>query len=230
MHLSAAFDGIYDGRFGIDGIKISAQAVFTLGGVTGNVVFSQPIPGQPVQIHVNLMGLDQFPDAYRWTIHNYPVRHSLLNDFPCSNENLGGVFDDIGMRNGPLNYEEQWQTFIDEDLVLSGPDSIIGRSLVIDREFGMDGDFICANIEQLGARREILRAPFDNSVLQGEVIFRYSIGRDDATIEADIYRVDGGPDMDDITWSLHYGTVGQNNSCDNVEQAVSSSGVLLVVS
>ena len=212
--MSAAIDGLFPGRFGPKDIKISAQAVFHHGGLYGNVLFTQPEPRDPVTIHVSLMGLDQFTDAYPWTIHNYPVRTSLLSDYPCSNENLGGVFADLGENNGPLDSEQTWQTFTDPSLSLSGHDSIIGRSLVIDRQNGVGGDFVCANIEQLGARREILRAAFDNENIQGDVIFRYSTGRDDATIEADLFR--GNVNMSGVTWTLHYGTAGPNNTCDDV--------------
>lgn len=193
-----------------------------MGGVSGTVSFAQSQPGQPVEIHASLMGLDRYTDEYQWSVRNYPVRSSLLVDFPCSSQNLGGVFYDVDNAVGPLDYEAQDQTFTDPMIQLSGPRSIIGRSLVIEREGGVPGDFVCANIEQLGARREILRAPFDNGVIQGDVVFRYAVGRDDVVIEADLFRVDG-QDLGSVnnTWSLHYGTVNESNSCANIESAVS---------
>lgn len=236
---SAAIDGIYDGRFGGDGIKVSAQAVFSQGGVAGSVVFSQLSPADPIRIHVSLMGLDQYTDAYRWSIQDFPVRASLLRPFPCSEEEIGSVFDPLGAGNdtcnntmenmcragdltsklGNLRPDMPWQTFVDPSLSLTGPESIIGRALVIDREDGPSGAFICANIERLGARQEVLRAAFENDMIHGDVIVRYSAGRDDATVEANLYRVDDGStdDMAVGTWSINFGTPGPNSSCDGLD-------------
>lgn len=213
-------------------MEIGVQAVFSQGGITGNVLFLQEAPGDPVQIHVNLMGLDQYTDSYRWSIHEYPVRTSLLRDFPCAEDRIGGVFNrssvpcntadscdvgDLTARLGNIRFDMPWQVFQDPSLSLTGPDSIIGRSLVIDREDGPEGAFICANIEQLGVRREILRAAFDNSIIQGDVIIRYAIGRDDALIEVDLHRVDGNnTNSQGIMWSLNFGVPGPDNSCAGV--------------
>ena len=241
---SAAVDGIYDGRFGGDGIKVSAQAVFSQGGVAGSVVFSQLNPADPIRIHVSLMGLDQYTDGYRWSIQEFPVRSSLLRPFPCSEDEIGSVFDplDVGtndtcnntMENmcqmgdltsklGNLRPDMPWQVFEDPFLSLTGPESIIGRALVIDREDGPSGAFICANIERLGARQDILRAAFENDMIHGDVIVRYSAGRDDATVEADLYRVDDGTTNEVGTWSINFGIPGPNNSCDDLG-VVSSGG------
>lgn len=239
LMLHAAVDGLYDGRFGIDGISIAVQAVFSQGGIFGNVLFAQQAPGAPIRIHVNLMGLDQYTDQYRWSVREFPVRTSLLRDFPCAEDKIGGVYNptnagedcnnteenmcatgDLTTKLGNLRFDRPWQVFEDPSLSLTGPDSIVGRPLVIDREDGPEGAFICANIEQLGVRRDILRAAFDNSVIQGDVIIRYAIGRDDTIVEADIHRIDNNNDINSQgnKWSLNFGVPGPNNSCDNVAE------------
>jgi hypothetical protein len=197
------------------------QAVFSQGGVTGNVLFVQENPGDPVKIHVNLMGLDQSSVNYRWSIREFPVRTSLIRDFPCAEEKIGGIFSpdgsnigDLTTRLGPLRFDMPWQVFEDPSISLSGPDSIIGRPLVIDRMDGPEGAFICSNFEQLGVRREILRAAFDNPLLQGDVIFRYSIGRDDVLIEADLNRLNSSLSTTGHTWTLNHGPPGPNNTCN----------------
>lgn len=217
---------------------VGVQAVFSQGGITGNVLFSQDAPGEPVKIHVNLMGLDQYTDSYRWNIGEFPVRTSLLRDFPCAEDKIGGVYNpsnastacnntaenmcaagDLTTKLGNIRFDMPWQIFEDPSLSLTGPDSIIGRSLVIDRGDGPEGAFICANIEQLGVRREILRAAFDNPIIQGDVIIRYAIGRDDAVVEVDIHRVDGNNtdfNSQGNTWSLNFGVPGPGSSCDGV--------------
>lgn len=232
--MCAGFEGQYTGRFGPDGLGIAVQAVFNQGGVIGDVVFSQEKPSEPVQIHVNLAGLDQYRDLYQWSINEYPVSSSLLANFPCSESQLGGIFDpesvgegcnnetcrvgDLTGRLGGLRYDTTWQLFEDSTISLSGSDSIIARSLVINREGGAAGNFICAKIEPLGVRKQVLRAAFDNSILQGDVIIQYIIGRDDAIIKVDLYNF---ANMTLSQFSLNYGVSGTENSCTDVEVDVS---------
>lgn len=123
---------------------------------------------------------------------------------------------DLTSKLGGLRFDMPWQSFEDSTLSLTGPDSIIGRSLIIDREDGPSGAFICANIEQLGASREILRAAFENDMIHGDVIIRYAVGRDDVTIEADLYRLDDVNFNGTGTWTINFGTAGPNNSCDGL--------------
>lgn len=198
--------------------------MFSQGGVEGNVNFFQPQPGAPVQIHVNLLGLERFPDGFQWRIHQDPIHTSLLKDFRCSTSEVGGVFGnglgDLSARLGTLRPDQPWQTFTDPNITLFGSQSIVGRPLVISREDGGSGNFICANIEQLGAKVQTLRAGFNNGVIQGDVIIRLVTGRDDALVHADIRRID--PPNTNInsmghTWSLHSGSSGENNSCTNVD-------------
>lgn len=197
-------------------IAVTVQAVFNQGGVEGNVLFSQAKPGGPIQIHLNLMGLNQSSDNYRLSIREFPIRSSLCMDFPCTEENLGEVFNNL--TEITARFDRPWQMFeIDAaDLSLAGADSIIGRSLVIDREDGPEGAFICANIEQLGARREILRGTFDNRFIQGDVVIRYATGRDDATVEADLYLNDTTVPLS-ATLTLNHGSAGPGSSCDNLD-------------
>ena len=203
------------------------QAVFNQGGVVGNVVFSQEQLGEPVQIHVNLVGLDQYRDQYPWSINEYQVSSSLLADFPCSESQIGGIFNpenvnetcddtscragDLAPRIGTLRYDTTWQIFEDSTISLFDSDSIVGRSLVIDREGGATGNFICANIEPLGVRKDVLRAAFDNPVLQGDVIIQYLNGLDDAIIKVDLF---SNIDETFTQFSLFYGVSGTENACD----------------
>ena len=220
------------------------QAVFNQGGVLGQISFSQAQRGDPVVVQVDLEGLDQYTDNYRWSVHDFPVHSSLLRNFPCSNAELGGVFNpentpeasgtepvdcnsdpnvacivgDFTSKHGPLNM--QTHVFIDPNLDLFGSQSIVGRSLVIDREDGPPGAFICANIEQKairGGKLETFRASVDNGIIQGDVIFRFAEGRDEVTIEADLYRVNGlETETQDHSWSLNFGP--GNGICEGVGQ------------
>lgn len=204
------------------------QAVFSQGGVIGEILFSQENPGEPVQIHVNLVGLDQYRDLYQWSINENQIYSSLLQNFPCSESGVGGIFNplnvgdecnnetcragDLTARIGGLRYDSTWQTFEDSTISLSGSDSIVGRSLVIDREGGAAGNFICANIEPLGVTRRVLRAAFDNSFLQGDVIIEYIFGRNDAIIKSNLHVFNNDSRITQV--SLFYGDSGTGNSCN----------------
>ena len=210
----AAVNGIYNGRYGIEK---NVQAVFDMGGVRGYVQFIQEKPGAPVEINVNMAGLDQYPGSYVWRIHNYPARFSLLEDYPCSESEVGEVYDpdpvdvgtagDLYATHGGIRNDMPIQTFMNTNITLCGPDSIIGRSLRIDRG---DFEWICANIEYHGARVERLRATydFDSSRIQGDVILTKVIGRDDATVEVDLVRrggVDVPLESTGHVWGIYHG-------------------------
>ena len=234
-----AIDGIYDGRF--QGINV--QAVFDMGGVRGYVQFSQRARGEPVQIHVNLDGLQQFADMYPWHVHDYPVRTGLLRAYPCSAAEVGGHYDpfnamanpsydtdcnpnnatlcevgDFSNKLGRLRNDQPWQTFVDPNLDLYGPYSIIGRSLVIHRGIPPENRWICANIEYLGARVDIIRASIVGAAQsQGDVIIHKVAGRDDATIYLDVWRNDSTTGLD---WQLRLGKQPSDQICGGFTRAV----------
>lgn len=203
-----------------------------MGGVRGYVQFVQPSPSSPVKIHVNLQGLDQFSESYPWHIHDYPVRNALLRDYPCSADEVGGHYDprnamanlnyaidcnqnnataceigDFSNKLGYLRNDQQWQVFEDPNLNLYGPESIIGRSLVIHRGIQPRNTWICANVEYLGARVDILRATIVGRggpvTYHGDAIIHKVVGRDDATIYVDFWRNDTINTT--IDWNLRLG-------------------------
>lgn len=209
-----------------------------MGGVRGSIQFYQAFPGEPVRIHVNLDGLDQFSDRYPWHIHDFPVRFGLLRDFPCSAEEVGGHYDptgvgnnenytelcaanpdncevgDLGGKLGALVNNQPWQSFDDPRLSLFGPQSIVGRSIVIHRQGPGEPRWVCANIEYNGVRLITMRAPFQNGPLQGDIIFRRVEGRADTTISVDLYRIDNGSlDSMNHSWNLRVGAPDENGNC-----------------
>lgn len=242
------------------------QAVFNQGGVLGHVTFSQESRGDPVNIDVDLEGLDQYSDNYRWSVHDFPIRSSLLRNFPNSNANVGGIYNptgatvsgdgtpvncrstpatcavgDLTSKHGPLRPEindmddmdaiSRQISFTDPNLDLFDSPTIIGRSLIIDREDGPPGAFIGANIEPVAlspGKVETLRASFDNGVIQGDVIIRITRGRDVATVEADLYKVaDGEPvNSQNHFWSLNFGPA--DSSCGGLKQEDSVSIVYVI--
>ena len=228
------------------GISCSATAYFDMGGVRGSIQFYQANPDEPVRVHVQLDGLDQFNDRYPWHVHDFPVRFGLLRDFPCSEAEVGDHYDPTGVGNSP-NYTEMcaadpdncevgdlggklgllvnnepWQNFDDPRLSLFGPQSIVGRSIVIHRQ-AQPGEaaprWICANIEYNGVSLSTERAPFQNGPLQGDIIFRRVKGRAETTISVDLYRIDNGSlDSANHDWNLRVGAPGDNGNCGTLGQ------------
>ncbi len=231
-------------------IGLSTKAKFSMNGIEGTIHFYQAAddPNEPVFITVDLDGLDMYQQDYGWHVHDYPVNFGLLRNVPCSESEVGGHYDprgaavnnpdyaddcaanaddceigDLAGKLGMIRYDEsgQQQQFVDTRLSLFGPESIVGRSVVIHRAGGPR--LACANIKLHGKNVVTWRYPFipmrggvNNSIvapnaLEGDVVFRRVKGRDELFIDVDLYRVDGGqsPSSDHI-WSLRRGT------CDNL--------------
>ena len=211
---------------------ISVTAHFDMNGVRGTIQFYQQDDCSPVTIDVNLQGLDQYEgEMWGWHVHERPINWALLEQNPCSLENVGDHYDPLNVasnenytqncaddpeecevgdlvgRHGTLKHDQSFYWFSDEQLNLYGPHSIIGRSLVIHRTHGFR--YTCANIEYDSHNNiQTYHASFpcnpkeQNPALQGEVIMRRSVGRQGVTLEARLYRVDNGPLGIDHVWSL----------------------------
>lgn len=204
----------------------SVAAYFEMNGIKGTVTITQDGLYNPAAITARLSG---FPrknvlQSYDWVIHEYPVRYSLLRDFPCSDAELGDVFDpldqrnvdctndtskcavgDLGGRVGYLLSNLSVQTFQYPGLQLRGPFSPVGRSIVIySKQANISVPLACANIERQGLKIVTLRASFQHpSRIQGDVFFRFVDGRSEVTIYADLYRLDGGqPNQGENIWTL----------------------------
>ena len=213
----------YDPRVG-PGMSIVAK--FEMGGVRGSVCFTQDHPSDPVTITVKLDGLEQFaPEMYPWGVYQYPVKFGNYPDFPCSD--LGSFFEpniscpanvtcaygNFTGKHGPLQSTNMAQVFGDSLITLFGPNSLVGRSVCIQRENGLP--FICANIEYQGISLQAMRAAFggignSSSNLTGDVIFRRANGRSGTTLNVCLNTNCGySPPATAIDWSIRTGT------CDN---------------
>lgn len=200
----------------------SATAYFEMNGVKGTVAISQNGLYDPAKITVQLSGLPRqnVPNQkFDWEIHEYPVRYSLLRDFPCSAEEVGEIFDpwntldnplydtdcknnrsncavgDLGGKVGYLLNTNTLQSFRYPGLQLRGPFSPVGRSIVIFYYLNDNTTLplACANIERQGLKIVTLKATFrEPGRVQGDVFLRYVDGRSEVTIYADLYRLDGG--------------------------------------
>nr|XP_057901922.1 uncharacterized protein cusr [Doryrhamphus excisus] len=131
--------------------KASLGPWFGSGMTTGNIHFYQWIPNGPTRVNVSLFNLNAMAGGYH--VHILPVNPNDTN--PCSNANIMGHYNplsvDISLSPPPGTgtvdqYEigdisgkfglltgltESEEVFIDSNLPLTGPHSIVGRSVVI---------------------------------------------------------------------------------------------------
>ena len=216
-----------DPRLGPD---MSIVAHFAMNGISGHICFYQAEPGAPVTITVKLNGLDQiYPQSFDWMIANYPIQYVNYPDFPCSDDKLGDiyrpvecpypfntstcVYGNLGERLGAITSTTTTQTFEDGVLDLYGPNSPIGRSIVLKRQNNNRIPFACANINYQGISLTTLRAGF-NDLVNGDVILRRANGRSGMTLNVDLFTAcnDTGVANDDgspLNWNLRSG------SCNN---------------
>uniref|UniRef100_A0A3Q3IER3 Superoxide dismutase copper/zinc binding domain-containing protein n=1 Tax=Monopterus albus TaxID=43700 RepID=A0A3Q3IER3_MONAL len=118
---------------------------------SGQVRFSQAVPQGPTTINVSLMNLNSLAGGYH--VHLLSIKNGSVD--PCSNANILGHFNplawnisnspppgtgtvdqyeigDISGKFGTLNGLNQSEAvYMDPDMPLTGPYSIMGRSLVI---------------------------------------------------------------------------------------------------
>ncbi|XP_077462293.1 uncharacterized protein cusr [Stigmatopora argus] len=118
---------------------------------TGGIQFNQSVPNGPTKITLSLSNLNAMAGGYH--VHVLPIKPN--STIPCSAANIGGHYNPLSVNisqspdpgNGTVDqYEigdisgkfglltglsESQQTYIDGNLPLTGPHSIVGRSVVV---------------------------------------------------------------------------------------------------
>lgn len=229
----------------------SSVARFDMSGLRGIITFFQRRASAPVQIDVDMMGLDQFPNStFGWHVHEFPVNFGLLRDMPCSEEEVGGHYDpldrsssptytrdcanikrfcevgDLAGKFGALRADQSRYTFEDPNMNLYSSFSPVGRSIVIHQQNG--SRFACANLEYQGNPRvETYRAPFPHPPFEGDIILKRQAGKAGVTLYVELYRTDGGPVTNiSFGWSLRRGKPGANG-CGDLGPVSSNSFIVL---
>ena len=220
------------------------RATFDMAGLRGNISFYQSRANQPVQVSVQIDGLDQFNNTnYPWHVHEYPVTFGLRRDLPCTQEQVGGHYDplnrassptyendcrnrkdlcevgDLAGKFGPLMSSRSEYTFTDVNLDLRSSFSPLGRSIVIHHAQADGTRFACGNIDYDGNTQvETYRAAFPNPPVQGDIILKRSVGKPGVTLHAELFRVDNGPINMPLGWSLRAGNINADGTCNSLRQ------------
>jgi Cu/Zn superoxide dismutase len=210
-----------------------ARSTFTHEGVRGAVAFSQASPFQPVEVDVLLTGLGEGAGSFH--IHEYPVpARQDVSDSPCgrtgahfnptnfdpsaSPKTGEGSFDkyelgDLSGKYGDLTHRDHLQeNVLDPTLTLFGPNSIVGRSIVIHKS-PVPKRWICANIDLYDQQLVTAVATFTYPVA-GRVIFRQAEDEPfaDTTVfvESLIYSDGSKNDTHDHRWHVHVSAPGKD--------------------
>ncbi|KAM7418803.1 hypothetical protein PAMA_016095 [Pampus argenteus] len=188
--------------------KASLGTWFGPGMSSGEIRFSQSIPQGPTHINVSLMSLQALAGGYH--VHILPIKPGSVE--PCSNANIMGHFNplnasnfpppgagtldqyeigDISGKFGMLNGLTQSQNiYMDTNLPLTGPYSIVGRSVVV--HYSNGSRMRCADISadrDTDGQWTIAKAVF-NGTVTGTVRLRQQMFPDgsssDTTLEVNL--------------------------------------------
>ena len=154
------------GRWVCASIVMQAEASFSMGSVTGTMVFTQANTTQLMQVHVSLSGLAK--QAGQYHVHVAPIPSGVASGQECSQTSVGGHFNprgvvgtcdssnpstceagDLSGKHGNfIGLETVSTSYSDSTIVLSGVETIVGRSIVIHKNDS--SRWVCANIEWKG--------------------------------------------------------------------------------
>ncbi|XP_010733110.2 uncharacterized protein cusr [Larimichthys crocea] len=219
--------------------KASLGSWFGPGTSNGQVSFSQAVPRGPTIINVELMNLNSLAGGYH--VHILPIRPESVS--PCSNANILGHFNpfnwnisnspapatgtvdqyeigDISGKFGMLfDLKQSQASYMDPDMPLTGPYSIVGRSLVV--HYSNGSRMRCADISadrDTDGQWTTATAVF-NGTVTGTVRLRQQMFPDgsssDITLEVDLQSLTQRQKR--TVASLFINRMGANNSeCNKV--------------
>ncbi|XP_070839239.1 uncharacterized protein cusr [Chaetodon trifascialis] len=218
--------------------KASLGSWFGHGMPSGQVQFSQAVPQGPTTINVSLMNLDSLAGGYH--VHILPIQPGSLD--PCSNANILGHYNplawnvsnnpapgagtvdqyeigDISGKFGMLNGLSQSQAlYMDPGMPLTGPYSIVGRSLVV--HYSNGSRMWCADISadrHTDGQWTVAEAVF-NGTVTGTVRLRQQVfpdgSRADVTLEVSLQSLARENVNEASLFINHMGT--NNNQCISV--------------
>ncbi|XP_013415688.1 uncharacterized protein LOC106177466 isoform X1 [Lingula anatina] len=178
----------------VEVVPKNVSATFSMSGMKGSVRFMQNSPLDPTTVTVNFQNLQNL--AGGWHVHAYPlVPKMFADDFQCSGKDVGGHWNPFGIDpstspSAGTGTNDEYEVgdlsgkygslanmaslmaavYIDYNLPLFGPNSIIGRSIVIHENMPGSPRWVCANIDY-PAETITAKVTFKYPVI-GEIIMR----------------------------------------------------------
>uniref|UniRef100_UPI003AAF091C uncharacterized protein cusr n=1 Tax=Centroberyx gerrardi TaxID=166262 RepID=UPI003AAF091C len=207
---------------------------------SGQMRFSQSVPQGPTVVNISLTNLNSRAGGYH--VHILPLKSGSAH--PCSNADIMGHFNpfawntsdspapgtgtvdqyeagDISGKFGMLNGLNQLTAlFMDANLPLTGPNSIVGRSLVI--HYSNGSRMQCANISADRATdgHFVFAKAVFNSTVSGTVRLSQQTFPDgtssDVTLEVDLQSTTKEA-ITEVSWFIMENRTGSNSSqCSGV--------------
>lgn len=220
--------------------KNTLHAIFSMGGIKGDVVFSQPPDSGPTTIMVNLTGINE---TLEWSIQQLPMIYDGNAAMSCD---VGTVFDpkmatkspdyntncllssaarfnscavgDLAKMLGNLNASTAEQTYTNQELMIpiTGPYSIMGRTLVL---YSGNTAKACALITPAQSTKTAV-AVFKFPIA-GFVYLRQVDENSDTSVFVDLFFVNDAESTRQFRWQINQGVVSDDASdpssyCKNV--------------
>ena len=164
---------------------LEAVARFNENGVTGSIQFYQRSPYDPTQVFVNLKGLGSRTAGYH--VHEYPVGPGA-SPGRCADRYAGGHLNPTGItmagttsdqfevgdlsgKFGSLSGQNDFYSeYVDLNIPLFGPYSILDRSIVVHEDDADGTRFVCSNIQRI--RRVVqVTTMISTNIFSGSVTF-----------------------------------------------------------
>jgi len=199
---------------------VQAQAVFSMNGVQGTVLFEQDAPQAKSRVTVKLSGLIDANGPYPWHVHEQRLPLPQKRDQQGVCDLAGGHFDDDAGQPSrwdmgamtPVGGEVNEQRVLDSgvNVSLSGPDSIVGHSIVIHKAKGSltAPRWVCANIEYVDPPISAW-AIFSMDGVEGSIqLSQGTNGSESTQIAVDLTGLKDGPNP----WHVHQKPV-QGGDC-----------------
>ncbi|XP_074538569.1 uncharacterized protein cusr [Halichoeres trimaculatus] len=218
--------------------KASLGTWFGPGMTGGQIRFSQAVPQGPTSINVSLMNLNAVASGYH--VHILPILPGSKE--PCSDANILGHFNPLGVNisNSPEagtgtvdQYEigdisgkfglltglnELQDTYMDQNMPLTGRHSIVGRSVVVHYPNG--SRMQCADIKadmDTGGHMTIARASFSGAVTGMVMMYQqiFPTSSDEVMIEVNLQSA--MRQSTSLSMAIRSNRVGtSNNQCNSV--------------
>ena len=165
---------------------LEAVSRFNENGVSGSVRFYQHSPFDSTRVFVNLKGLQSKASGYH--VHAYSVGPGSSPE-RCASRYAGGHWNphgivdsgttsdqfeigDLSGKFGSLaNQNDVYREYVDPNIPLFGPYSIIGRSIVIHMNNDDGTRWVCSDIERIARVVEVTTTISTDDTFSGSVTF-----------------------------------------------------------